>query len=735
MRRRFFPVVVAAACVAGVLFGGSAGASVAPAVSDRVIVVFKPGVAGGERAAARRAAHTDLLRGLGRARFELVTPAPGQSVASVIAVLERDPSVSSAVQDGYLSLQSVPNDPRFGELWGLQNTGQHVDDPDGFFPGAPVPGADIDAPLAWDRTLGSPAVVVADLDTGYRFDHPDLAPVAWTNPGEIAGDGLDNDHNGYVDDTRGWDAIEADNNPTDPGWVPLTSADGPIPGTKDYRVSHGVHTAGTIAAKGNNGIGVTGVAQDVRIMPVRVCTSDKVCTVSAMVEGINYAGRNGARVANMSISTPPNAPAAVAVTIAQAFAANPGVLYVVAAGNDGADTDAPGGRVLPCSVDPSRSSATIGYTPPAGAVDNVVCVAATDRADGLASFSNFGAKSVDLAAPGILTLSTGFATDSLYRPNFAAGGFDDWTTPVPPASDLDQGFAHPASFPDFIWTDPPPFTGLPQTQAPDTTRATQTPAIPVDAVYATCTLDYTLFGSAAGDDRFSLALLVGGQTVLDRGEQPLGNGNGETGPPPSYVTSGEFDVPATVSPRTVTAQFRFARGESGADHAWVAVQSVNLSCIRPTYEYLSGTSMATPHVSGTAALLFSLNPQATVTQVKQALLKGVDKLPVLTKKTVTGGRLNAWKALEVLLPLDTRVTSGPSGSTKSHSATFTFDSNGSGPSTFECRLDGGSFQPCASPTSYTGLTAGKHSLRVRSALPGGVDTTPAIRDWTVSGGN
>ena len=179
----------------------------------------------------------------------------------------------------------------FGSLWGLQNLGQLVAGVSG------LSGADIAATLAWDRTVGDPSVVIADIDTGYAFDHPDLAPVAWRNPGETPGDGIDNDGNGYVDDWRGWDTHGGDN---DPGGG-----------------SHGTHTAGTIGARGGNGLGVSGVAQNVRIMPVRAL-SDGSGTLAAIVEAINYAGRNGARAANMSLTSPLRF-----LAVNEALAANP----------------------------------------------------------------------------------------------------------------------------------------------------------------------------------------------------------------------------------------------------------------------------------------------------------------------------------------------------------------------------------------------------------------------------
>ena len=151
-----------------------------------------------------------------------------------------------------------------------------------------------------------------------------------------------------------------------------------------------------------------------------------------------------------------------------------------------------------------------------------------------------------------------------------------------------------------------------------------------------------------------------------------------------------------------------------------------------TYGYLDGTSMATPHVTGTAGLLFSLRSSATVTQVRNALLAGVDPLPSLDGRTATGGRLNAWKALAALLPMDTRINRGPSGSVKTTNATFNFDTDNTGNAGFQCSLDGAAFQPCTSPKAYKSLPVGRHTFSVRSAVAGGVDTTPATSQWTVT---
>ena len=124
----------------------------------------------------------------------------------------------------------LPNDPRFGDLWGLHNTGQAGGTAD----------ADIDASEAWDITTGSSGVVVGIIDTGIEYTHEDLAANIWTNTGEVPGNGLDDDGNGYVDDVYGIDAYNGDSDPMDDN-------------------NHGTHVAGTIGAVGNNGVGVAGV--------------------------------------------------------------------------------------------------------------------------------------------------------------------------------------------------------------------------------------------------------------------------------------------------------------------------------------------------------------------------------------------------------------------------------------------------------------------------------------------
>ncbi|MCB0211363.1 MAG: S8 family serine peptidase, partial [Anaerolineae bacterium] len=161
-------------------------------------------------------------------------------VEKAIKILEKHPLVDFVEPNGLYYLDdTLPNDPEFGEMWGLHNIGQDGGTPD----------ADIDAPEAWDITTGSKTVVVAVIDSGVDRNHEDLADNIWTNPGEIPNNGIDDDNNGFIDDVYGWDFSDDDNDPSPAGGGCL---------------GHGTHVSGTIGAMGNNNIGVTGVNWNVK---------------------------------------------------------------------------------------------------------------------------------------------------------------------------------------------------------------------------------------------------------------------------------------------------------------------------------------------------------------------------------------------------------------------------------------------------------------------------------------
>lgn len=287
-----------------------------------------------------------------------ITPAAiaqGATVESMLDLLQKDPDVRFAEPDMELTPdQALPNDALFGDLWGLHNVGQAGGTVD----------ADIDAPEAWQTVGVTPNVTVAVCDDGCQWNHVDLAGNIWANPGEIPGNGIDDDSNGFIDDIRGWDFSDGDNNP--------------YPAASD---SHGTHTSGTVAAVTNNGIGIAGVAQNVRLMPIRIYGGANPW-MSALATGIDYAWQNGAKVISVSYNIDGYTQALLE---AIQRAGQHDVVYVNSAGNNGQQN------------------------PPRGAIrdltNNAVFVAATDRNDNLASFSNYGAK-IDVAAPGVSILST-----------------------------------------------------------------------------------------------------------------------------------------------------------------------------------------------------------------------------------------------------------------------------------------------------------------------------------------
>lgn len=240
---------------------------------------------------------------------------------------------------------SAPNDPLYGSQWAHQK---------------------VQSSKAFDISTGSQSVVVAMIDSGVDYTHPDIAPNMWINTKEVAGNGVDDDRNGYVDDIYGYDFANNDSNPMDD--------DG-----------HGTHTAGTVGARGGNGKGISGHSPIVKIMALKFLAKSGAGDVSAAVRAIDYAVKNGAKIMNNSWGSN-----VTSRTLSDAIirARNAGVLFVAAAGNSAENND----------VSPSYP-ANYPY-------DNVISVAASTSGDTLAEFSSYGATKVHIAAPGQGILST-----------------------------------------------------------------------------------------------------------------------------------------------------------------------------------------------------------------------------------------------------------------------------------------------------------------------------------------
>jgi len=286
---------------------------------------------------------------------------PGTTLEEALERLRNRADVAFAEPNYIVRADVIPDDPMFPDLWGMHNTGQ----------GSGMVDADIDAVEAWDLGDGE-EVIIAILDTGVDWQHPDLAPNMWVNQGEVPGNGVDDDGNGYVDDVRGWDFYNGDANPADDN-------------------GHGTHVAGIAAARGWNNLGVLGVAPRARIMALKFLDSDGYGSVSDAVAAMEYAVAMGAHVSNNSWGWEDYdlyGYGSLAFQEALRAADAAGVVFVASAGNSYDDTD----------QSPHFPS---GYTVP-----NVISVMATDRSDSRQESSNYGRTNVDLAAPGVAIFST-----------------------------------------------------------------------------------------------------------------------------------------------------------------------------------------------------------------------------------------------------------------------------------------------------------------------------------------
>ncbi|NQT86355.1 S8 family serine peptidase, partial [bacterium] len=332
-------------------------------VPGQIAVAFEPGVSRAEREESaariggrlgRDRAHRD-----GTASSTVLLP-PTMGIRRAILACRAQRGVATA--EPVVRMQRLTSDPLYPDLWSLHNTGQDINGVAG------TPDADIDAPEAWGIQTGSSSVVIAIIDSGVDFNHPDLSPNTWTNPGEMGGgkdtNGADDDSNTYIDDWRGWDFDNDTNDPTE------------LPGDPDF--GHGTGVASVAAGVADNGVAGVGIAYGCTVMHLRAGDT------TAVANAVRYAVDMGAKVINISqghgsyIATERNA---------IDYARTQGVLVCCAAGNDANDNDAT--PLYPASY----------------ALDNILSVAASNKDDGIwydgvGSGSNTGATSVDLAAPG-----------------------------------------------------------------------------------------------------------------------------------------------------------------------------------------------------------------------------------------------------------------------------------------------------------------------------------------------
>jgi subtilisin family serine protease len=501
---------------------------------------------------SKRGAHCGLVRDQGR------------STAQLIKELSADPTIAS-VEPNYLRWTSgAPNDPLFNQMWDLKNTGASINGVTG------TSGADIRFVNAWGlaRSSTNPAVV-AVIDTGVDYAHPDLAANMWTNPGEISNNSLDDDNNGYVDDLYGYNFADGSPDPSDSGF-------------------HGTHVSGTIAAVGNNDIGVIGVAYQARIMALRASSDGSSLADSAIIEALQYATmmkQRGANIVAVNASFGGGGSNSVERAAIQA-AGDARIIFCAAAGNNGANHD----------VSPDYPSS---YR-----LANMIVVAATTQNDQLASFSDYGAGTVDLGAPGVNILSTKPTNlpsfDSLvvqgtnsYSAN--AMTYSGTTTGIT-AVVYDCGLGYPTNFPAAVSGN--------------------------IALIKRGTLTFAEKVSNAMAAGASAALLYNNQT---------GNFDG------TLQNAGNW-IPSLSLSQT--------DGTTLLARLPVSATVINAANFTRPYQMLDGTSMAAPHVAGAVAFAAMIYPNETVAQRVRRILANVDVVPGLQGQVITGGRLNLQRMVD-----------------------------------------------------------------------------------------
>jgi len=509
----------------------------------------------------------------------------GTPVEEAVAVYRKDAAVEDA-QPNYIYLAAaVPNDPLYGQLWGLRNRGQTVTDAFTQPPGSSLSyttdnpgtvGADMNIEKAWDYITDCSGVVVAVVDSGVSYNQEDLSSNMWNG--------------GPAFPLHGYNYINDNTDPMDLN-------------------GHGTHVAGTIGAVGNNATGVTGICWKASIMAVRVLDATGRGTTATIIQGVDFAVTNGAKVINMSLGgkRPFDQAYSDAITAAQSA----DVVVVVAAGNDGADNDSGATGIYPCN-----------FTQP-----NLVCVAALDQSFELASFSNYGLTSVDVGAPGTNIQSTWPGTSAGGQESFDAGwsgssttagsggGWASSTTVLPSGISC---LVNPVGYP----------TGVYNTNTDDEAfKAFNLAGADVATLRFSADVDLSTDDDFRGVAGTSTLFELSGITTSD------------------FVTL-SFDISSCIS-ASCNLEFQLLSGAGPAARG-VAVCGLTVAALAlnsTSYNVLNGTSMASPAVAGVATLLRAYNPQYTYADVVSAIEAPGRPAASLAGKSTSGNAVDVMSSL------------------------------------------------------------------------------------------
>ncbi|MGA2684936.1 MAG: S8 family serine peptidase [Verrucomicrobiota bacterium] len=490
--------------------------------------------------------------------------AQNRTTAQLIAELKNDPNVETA-EPNYLRWVATtpPNDTYFTNLWALQNTGQSINGLAG------TAGDDIRFIPAWAlaQQPGTNPPVVAVIDTGVDYRHPDLASNIWINTAENPTNGLDNDGDGYINDYYGYDFADNLPDPIDSGF-------------------HGTHVAGTVAAVGNNNLGVIGVCYQARIMALRASSDGNSLPDSAVIEAIQYAtmmkGR-GVNVVAINESFGGGGSSSSEIDAMQA-AGTAGIIFCCAAGNNSSDND------------------TTPFYPASYRLGNMIVVAATDQNDALASFSDYGTNTVDLGAPGVNILSL---------------------LPIAPGI-------------------PPEGTVIASVQQGSTVYNAN------ELTYSGIStgLTATVYACGLGNPTDFPAAVRSNIALIERGTLTFSN---------KVINAMAAGAAAAIIYNNAAGNFL---GTLGGTNNWIPAVSLAqadglalqtnapATVVHGLYQYLDGTSMATPHVSGAVAFAAMNFPTETVTQRVERVLTNADVIADLQGLVHNSRRLNLQRMVD-----------------------------------------------------------------------------------------
>jgi subtilisin family serine protease len=686
--------LLAGSCLLAVAVAPSFGAAKSPlpaargaAVPGELIVAYKPGYSTASLASDGRRMLSGV-RSLGTsqrgAHFARIKLRPNVDLAQALETYRKDPAVE-AVSPNYLRYPMLtPNDTGFPQVWGLHNTGQLITSPVYSTNNPGTPDADIDAPEAWDEMIasgassgavGSSTVVVAVIDSGVDYTHTDLSAAMWNASSATFGGFPQGSLN------HGWDFADNDDDP-----YPLNS-------------EHGTHVAGTIAATGNNAIGVPGVAYGVKIMALKVFPDVATFASDAdIIAAINYAVENHAHVINMSLGG--GGAENPVMTTAVANAVNAGVLVVAAAGNENANND-------------TTPSWPANYANVASTRAGVISVAATDQKDQRASFSNYGATTVSVGAPGVNILSTVTGrdvrqsetlsgvlgpptgtwtkcSDSLQAATcmnntiFDAGGTNaDCAGPACRwgvyKDAVDASFAFIYGDNDTAFTYANNIDGT-ITSQPINVAGAQRVALRYSAGWELeCNNDYVDV-EVSPDGGSTWQRLHAAATNVNDALTDFCTPDTHTHTGRTFPVFGPLDVTHDITAYANAAlqvRFRFVTNGSTSysleggflmRDIYIDVQASDYTT---SYRLFNGTSMASPMTAGVAALVKSRYPAYSAAQLKQAVVSTGDSVAALSTATTSGRRVNVRNALVV-----PSIMSLSPVSTTAGAATFTLTVDG-----------------------------------------------------------